>query len=346
MGTVVRGRAEKSAGSRFTLFGLVVGLLLAGALPASATGLTDHLRAVRGAQYIAAQQKASGAFPGFSAVGSTADAVIALVAARQGSATVAGAVRYLKEKVAAGRVGTIGLQAKVALALEAAGRNPRAAGGRDLIAGLQDTLGAGGHYGASAVFDDALAVLALEGAGVTPPVSAFAWLATAQCPDGGWQYDAPYAPATDDAHCFTGDAATDYFESDTNTTAYVVMAFAGAGAGDWPSDPFGFFAAIRDTARGGWGYTWGTQTTDANSTALVIQAYAATGATRPGGAMAALRGLQLSCGAWAYTWKGRSPGAPDAGATIGAVPGILGRGLPLQGSGFDTARPAQPRACA
>ena len=38
------------------------------------------------------------------------------------------------------------------------------------------------------------AVLALAAAGSSPPRRRDQWLLDAQCPDGGWPYDAPYAP--------------------------------------------------------------------------------------------------------------------------------------------------------
>ena len=65
----------------------------------------------------------------------------------------------------------------------------------------------------------------------------------------------------------------DFFDSDTNTTSYVDPGVDAAGGATFATDPFAFFDAIRDGQRHGWGYTWGFQTTDANSTALVIQAY-------------------------------------------------------------------------
>jgi hypothetical protein len=61
--------------------------------------------------------------------------------------------------------------------------------------------------------------------------------------------------------------------------------------------------------------------------------------------MQALRDLQLRCGAWAYNWKGNSPGPADIGATIGAVLGIAKAPLPIAPGGFDTVHPLDPPAC-
>ena len=109
-----------------------------------------------------------------------------------------------------------------------------------------------------------------------------------------------------------------------------MQAIEAAGGSTFTADPFAFFAEIRDAQRHGWGYTWGFQTTDANSTALVIQAYAATGTPVPADALAALRKLQNpTCGGWSFTWIGSQRTDPDPGSTIGAILGLLQRPLPL-----------------
>ncbi len=323
--------------------GLVVALLV-GTVPAGAAGLTSAQRAVRGARYLASKQSPNGSVRAFSTVGSTADAVLAFVVARQGSYNVSRAVRYLRRHVAG--ITSPGLQAKTVMAIVAAGRDPRSVNGVDMVAALKGLLGSDGRYGSSAVLDDALIVLALEAAGAKPPARAYAWLIGAQCPDGGWSYDAPYNPVTDDAHCFNGDPVNDYFTSDSNTTAYAVMALEAAHQTAWGADPFAFFDTVRDPAHLGWSYSTGFLSTDANSTALVIQAYASASTAVPPGGMAALRDLQLACGAWAYTWNGASPGAADIGASIGAVPGIEKAPLPIKPGGFGAARLSKPPACA
>jgi len=94
--------------------------------------------------------------------------------------------------------------------------------------------------------------------------------------------------------------------------------------------PFQFFTVLRDATYGGLGYTLGLRRTDANSTALVIQAFAARGRALPIGAMGALRRLQYRCGAVAYSFtnSGRRTGK-DVGASIGAVLGFLREPLPV-----------------
>lgn len=316
------------------------------AVPASAraAGITDGERAQRAVAYLAQKQRPNGSIVAFSAVGSTADAVQAFVAAGEGHAQMELALNYLRGRVAAGKVTTLGLQAKVVLAVTAAGGDPRTFGGKNVLLAIRGTLGADGHYGNAVVLDDALALLAVESAGMTPAGKAASWLRAAQCPDGGWAYDKPYDPSTDDAHCTDG-SGTDFFGSDSNTTSYVLQALAAMGSTDGIADPFAFFDTVRDPAKGGWSYAASFLSTDANSTALVLQAYAAMGRTTPHGAIAALRRLQYGgCGAFAYSWSGDVKGAPDVGATIGAVPGLLLKSFPIHGTAANGLPATQPCA--
>ena len=313
---------------------LAVGLM-AGSIGAAEGARRSDADRVRSAiAYLATQQRPNGSVPAFSPIGSTADAVLSIVAAGTGKPQLHAALGYLRRQVLAGNVTTVGLQAKVAAAAVAAGRDPRAFGDSNLVKALRSAIDADGRFDGAAVFDDALAVIALEAAEVKIPPRVVDWLLDAQCPDGGWQYDGP-ALADEDEHCFsTTDPATDFFGSDTNTTSYVVQAIRAAGVGTYAHDPIAFFTDIRDAVHGGWGYTWGFQTTDANSTALVIQALVASDEALPSGALAALRALQdPECGGWSFTWledpNGSVPDDPNPGATIGAVLGMLRTPLPV-----------------
>lgn len=318
-------------------------IVLAMAGTAVAAPIPEGVRARRAGSYIASQQRANGSIPAFSPIGSTADAVLAFVAAHAGPAHMRRALGYLERQVDAGNATTLGLQAKVVIAWVAAGRGPRWIAGQNLVRAVRTAL-----QSPTNVFDTALGVLATEAVGVTPPAPALQFLEDNQCPDGGWPYDA-YDSSTEDAHCTnTANPSGDFFSSDTNTTSYVVMAVEASpvhvslGAPDTPID---FFDAIRDATYGGWGYTWGFSTTDANSTALVLQAYAASKLSAPAGARGALMRLQYPrCGGFAFTYDAGSRGAPDVGATIGAVPGLLGVPLPMSGDAT-AALPSVP-ACA
>ncbi len=296
-------------------------------LPTGAQAMSDAKRAKRGTAYLVAQQQPDGSIPAFSPIGSTSDAVLAFVASGVGGKAMKKAIGYLKVQTQAGNVDTVGLRAKVVLALAAAGKDPANFGGHDLLAEIGPS-GGDGRYGTSGVFDDALAVLGVAAAGLVQPAAVAKWLIDAQCPDGGWAYDAPYDPKHDDAHCHRG--PNDFFDSDSNTTGYVVMALEALSMPSWGADPFAFFATVRDPVHGGWSYGASFLATDTNSTALVIQAYTAAGHPVPHGGIGALRHLQhTKCGAWAYTWNGDAIGDPDVGATIAAVPAILLDPLPI-----------------
>jgi hypothetical protein len=308
-------------------------LVVAVASTSSATALTDRQRVTAAGAYVAARQDATtGAVPGFSAVGSTADAVQSWVAIGTGTTPVAAAIGFLRRQLKKGNVDTIGLEAKVALAAEADGLDPQSFAGANLLDRIAQTERLNGRYGDATVLDQALGILAIQASAPgLVDAKASAWLAKAQCDDGGWQYDRP-AGATDGPHCRKA-KGTDYYLSDTNTTAYAVMALAAVGVSPTKDPTKRFFPSLRDAAHGGWGYTWDYRTTDANSTALVIQAYDAEGVPVPAGGVKALRKLQYPCGAVAYSWTaGGARTGKDAGASIGAVLGLLQAPLPVTGS--------------
>jgi hypothetical protein len=320
MGRTVRGTAV-------SLVAMLVLTIVA--LPSGASATSDAKRATHGAAYLVTQQSPDGSIPAFSPIGSTSDAVLAFVASGVGREAMSKAVAYLKAQTLAGNVNAIGLQAKVVMALVAAGKDPSSFGRHDLAGEIDATLdGSTGRYGNASVFDDALATIALHAAGYAPPPIVGQWLLQAQCPDGGWAYDAPYDPIHDDAHCHSG--PNDFFDSDSNTTGYVVMALEAVGMASWVHDPFRFLETLRDPEHGGWSYDASFVATDANSTALVIQAYTSAGRSVPRGGLAALRHLQHArCGAWAYSWNGNVIGGPDVGATIAAIPAVLRDPLPI-----------------
>jgi hypothetical protein len=293
--------------------------------------LTDRQRARRGLAFIADGQRPNGSIPAFSPIGSTSDAVLAFVAAGVGRPQVRDALRFLRRQVVAANVTDIGQIAKVLMAVAAAGRDPRSFGDTNLVRAIRSQTDGEGHIGDAAVLDQALAVLALESARATPQRSVTRWLRRAQCPDGGWAFDAPYAPGTDDDHCDDG-SGTDFFPSDSNTTAYAVQGLEAANRGSYRADPFAYFHLVRDRTHWGWSFSMGFIATDTNSTALVIQAYMAAARPLPARGLRALRALQYRrCGGWAFTWDGTAKGDPDVGATIGAVPGILKEPLPISG---------------
>ncbi len=315
---------------RGVMSSLLVGSLVLGLAGPAGAALTDQERAERATGFIASQQRANGSFPAFSAIGSTADAVLAFVAAGIGRREARDALAYLERQVEKGNVTAEGLKSKVLLAWTSAGRGGRTIGGVNLVRELRNLWSDGLTH---TVYDTALTVLALRSSGATVPAPAIALLQAERCPDGGWAYDG--FNEGEDQHC--QGAGEDWYASDTNTTALAVMALQAteptkATALNGTS-PWTFFESLRDETYGGWGYTWGFETTDANSTGLVLQAYAAAGLATPPGARKALRHLQYGrCGAFAFTWEGDTKGAPDLGATIGAVPGLLRLPFPYTGT--------------
>jgi hypothetical protein len=332
------GSGGSHAGSdplREVLVGVVVALLLAGSGGEAMAGATPS-RPKSAVGYLASQQRPNGVILAFSPIGSTADAVVSMVGARAGKGAVNGAMGYLERQVERGHVVGVGLTAKVAMAVEAVKLDGEDFAGTNLVSAIRSSRRPNGRYGASTpVFDHALAILALRAAGRSPAADAVTWLVNAQCDDGGWAFDDP-ATGNDDEHCVDeSDPGSDFFASDTNTTALAVQALRKANLGRLGRDPIEFFEALRDESFGGWGYSWGFEVTDANSTALALQAYAAAGAAEPAGAGDALKDLQYrACGAWAFTWVDDGAGGferslPNVGATIGGILGLLRLSMPV-----------------
>lgn len=322
----------------------VLAIAIVIAVPSAAgAAWTTPERVAGAAGFISSEQRNNGSIPAFSPIGSTADAVVSLVAAQRGPINIKKALKYLTRRAEAGDLdGSIGLQAKVVMAAVAGGRNPANFGGHNLVQEIADTEEPDGHYGAStAVFDHALAMLALDSAGQDPSAAARTWLLQQQCGDGGWAYDLGPQP-NDDSHCQdTIDPFNDWFTSDTNTTANAVMALeADTGASQPGADPFAYLESVRDGSNG-WPYTGSWPGTDANSTSLVIQAYAAAGTPVPTGAMGALKGLQMKgCGGFRY----QTGLDPDVGSTIGGILGLLKQPLPV-GEAEVTKAPPAPIGC-
>ena len=349
---------------RLAAAGAAVSLLfgaVAGAAP------TPRKRARAAIGYIVRQQESNGSIPSFSVIASTADGIVSMVAARRAPKAITNAVRYLKNNE--GDVDRVGEKAKVIMALEAAGRNPRNFAGRNLVFEIRVGMQPDGRYGdleQSYVFDQALSILALSAANGEIEGTAVAWLQDAQCDDGGWQFDLP-SSASDDAHCSdkTVPPPGDFTTSDTNTTSYAIQAFAASGQPFLPpEEAYDFLDTARDPIKKGWVFApefacTGNQeppacsVTDANSTALVIQALLAFDQPVPDTARRALRSLQYplcgqKSGAFAVTWNDDDGelkrSGPDVGATVAAVPAILGKTLPIAQAEVTEPAP-KPRSC-
>jgi hypothetical protein len=318
---------------------LVVALLL---ILASVTPALAQVDTAAALAYLESQQNADGGFgSGFSpdsTVSSTADTVLAIVAVEADPATfdqngnTPGT--YLAANASSAASG--GDLSKLILATVAMGENPREFGGVDSVAKLESLIGTGGRIGSETdtFVSHTLAVLALASVQRPIPDSAVAHIKAAQQEAGGWAWD--------------GSAAT---AADTNTTAFAVQALIAAGeAAD--SDAVTLALAYYDGIQnedGGWPYQnpsdFGTAT-DANSTAVTIQAIIAAGQD-PAGAgwtteegntpVAALAALQNESGAFA--WQAAIPD-DNLLATVQALPAVAGKAFPLATMDVGGAAPA------
>lgn len=318
---------------------LVVALLL---ILASVTPALAQVDTTAALAYLKSQQNADGGFgSGFSpdsTISSTADAVLAFVAVETDPATFdqdgSTPVTYLAANASSAASG--GDLAKLILATIAVGENPREFGGVDSVAQLESLIGAGGQIGSETdtFVSHTLAVLALASAQRPIPDSAVEVIKAAQQESGGWAWD--------------GSAAT---PADTNSTAFAVQALIAAGEvadGEAVTLALAYYKEIQNED-GGWPYQnpsdFGTAT-DANSTAVTIQAIIAAGQD-PAGAgwttpegntpVAALAALQNESGAFA--WQAATPD-DNLLATVQALPAVAGKAFPLATMDVGEAAPA------
>lgn len=310
--------------ARLVIPAMALILGLAGAVPAlAATGTQAAL------DYLQTQQNADGGFgSGFSpesTVGSTADAVFAIIAAgappssfdQDGNTPLT----YLADHAAT--VDNAGDLAKLILAIVAAGENPRTFGGVDSVARLEGMAGSDGRFLTQndTFFSHILAVLAVASVERPLPEGAVAAIKDAQQETGAWAWD--------------GSASTD---ADTNTTAFAVQALVAAGeptSSEAITGALDYYRSIQN-ADGGWPYqspsSFGTDT-DANSTALTIQALIAAGqdpaawtSGEGNDPVSTLEAFQNESGAFA--WQAAVPD-DNLLATVQALPALAGKAFPL-----------------
>src|SRR5688500_17325963 len=105
-------------------------------LPSVATGATRKEVARDGVRYLIGRRQANGSFPGFSPIGSTADAVLAMSVAGRGRAQVREGLTYLARQV---DDATLGQKAKIVLAAVAAEKDLARYAGGDLVSDLEAT---------------------------------------------------------------------------------------------------------------------------------------------------------------------------------------------------------------
>ncbi len=150
--------------------------------------------------HVAAEQQGDGGIPGWtgaSDAGATADAVLAFAAAGYDPHTVVTAglslMDYLSATAATYAARGPDAAGKLAMAVAAAGDDPHAFGGVDLIAVITQSYtetGTLGGYGTlTNTWHQALALLGLRAAGEAVPITATRTLSSLQQGDGGWKYD-------------------------------------------------------------------------------------------------------------------------------------------------------------
>ncbi len=306
--------------TKVSIIFVVMALLLTWASPVLASSPGEAVD--QALDWLKAGQNADGGFSnGFSpdsGVAPTAEVVIALAAGGRDAGTVRSAdgaspLDYLYQQVSAGQVEGVGTTAKVVMALVAVGLDGSDFGGKNVIAQLEASYDADtGTYGGS-IFDQTLVILALANAGRAIPAGAVDYLMAHQTTDGAWN--------------FTGDTAA--LSGDTNTTSLAIQALVAAGRKDDTGAALAYLQRVQNTDAG-WPYQnpspYGTET-DANSTALVLQAIYAVGQTAgdwytdgsdPLGALIALQNANGS-----FSYQASFPG-DNALATIQAVPTLAG----------------------
>jgi uncharacterized repeat protein (TIGR01451 family) len=278
--------------------------------------------------WIRAQQQADGGFGG-SGAGNTLDAVFAILSTRTQPQTFVSAagktpLNYLYTQVPTYPASSAAAAGKFLAGVVAAGGNPRAFGGYDLVISTTAFYSAtSGQFGGN-VWDQSWAMLGLAAARHTIPVTATQRLAQIHSADGGWGY---------------GNFGA--FGSDPDSTGLALMALAAGGAPISSTEVLSGLAYLHDTQNsdGGFGYAGAT---NANSTGLALQGLAAYGqtlsslnwtASQPGPScltwhtpMEALLKQQSAAGGFA----GYS-GANDPSATYQALPGIAYKPFPYSG---------------
>jgi hypothetical protein len=263
---------------------------------AAASPILPQVPAAQGAaQWVAAQLTPQGYIPtttpGTANLSGTVASVLALAAANVDIPLARTGLTYLEQNVnayvtkeSADGPGQLG---NLILAAHALGADPTNFGGTNLVARLlatEQTSGSdNGRFGTpaqaalydSGTYDQGIALQALAAAGVQAPPATISWLRKQQCADGGWtDPDTTTTPCAYDGSLFYGD--------DTNTTSEAVQGLA-AQKGINTAVEVGavsFFKTGQDDD-GGWGFYTSLdipgQTSDPNSTALVMQALLAMG---------------------------------------------------------------------
>jgi prenyltransferase beta subunit len=252
------------------VFGLLQQPFPALGVYATGIGITASIASgVAALRFLQSQQSGTtgGLPPGFSAFDSSEFYVIGAAAAgydgnQLSNCSTLTVVQYLQANATAASADG-GNAGRLLLAAVAAGQSVTGFGGVNLLAKLNGFYAAG-FYQAGSAQGQALAILGLKAAAQVVPQAAIDAVKNAQDSDGGWDYQL----VKDDPN-----AATNFDTSDTNSTAYALMALSAAG--DHSADAAALaWLRSQQQADGGFGYQGAPS--DPVSNALVIQALMAT----------------------------------------------------------------------
>jgi hypothetical protein len=290
----------------------------------------------------------TGTSPGTAEYSETVNSLLALAAANVDLPLARTGLAYMEANadayIAADGSDGPGQLSLLILMAHSLGADPTNFGGTNLLGRLlatEQTSGSNtGRFGTDAQvpdfnsgpYDQGLALTALRAAGMNAPAASISWLQQAQCPNGGWT-----APDPTDNPC-TGDPAAGE-GPDTNTTALALQGLVAQG-GLTSSISSSALTFLEDgqNADGGWAYDPNapdnTQTSDPDSTSLVIQALLALGLS-PDGAQfdvgghvptAILLSFRVASGpdAGAFFSPFGSPTTGDLFASFQAVPALMG----------------------
>ncbi len=346
-------------------------LVAAPAVPAGADTPTSTQRAQRGAQWLANQIRANGGFVrnfGKADPVNTAYAVIGLRAAQVDKSATDEAIIYLK-----GRIGPAlqskghdfpGALATYIMASVADKQDPRHFGGtaakNNLVNRLLTTARKSGPdkglFGVQdptfdGAFRQGLALAALKAAHVSSGdarvVAGIAWLTKQQCANGLWQ---AYRKSTT-TKCPAANPTT-FTGPDTNSTGLAVQGLAAWGKRPKQDTVLTSLRTIQ-AVDGGFPFVAAkSQSSDPDSTALVIQALIADksaptlarwkkGTASP---YTALGAYQLDCtnADFGAFWYPGSPSSANTFATVQSVPAIAGKTFPVAANTSSTTVPLTP----
>jgi Prenyltransferase and squalene oxidase repeat len=263
------GRPGRTAAAVFVALTALIGF----------AGITAHSAdpATQALNYLAGQQQSDGSLPGYSPAAVTEQYVMGAAKAGYDLSTLhngagATAMDYLAANASAA-TSDAGKSGEMIEAVVAAGDDPTNFGGTNLVSALSalydSTTGA---YGFGDTFTQSLALLGLEAAGREIPALAVTYLRNAQDSDSGWNYTGTVSDPTTCGAAFSC--------SDTNSTAMALLALDGAGDHSLDASALLWLKSQQESS-GGFAYQESCYgfppCADVDSTALVMQAIAATG---------------------------------------------------------------------